>query len=83
MVIGWIALSAAFIALCSLALLYWRRFKEDFDPSHPVRALASLHAVRRRLQLALLRNEIKGDAARLRRQLDREILSVDEQDEES
>ncbi len=57
----------AFVVILAVALL---RLSDGY-PAHD--AAVQLHAIRQRLNVALFKLEVQRDAARLRRQLEREL----------
>lgn len=63
----------AVLVLLGIAILMWACLRAANTSSE---ADVQLHQVRRRLDVSLTRGEIKRDAMRLRRELDRELKEL-------
>jgi hypothetical protein len=63
----WLVLLLVVGALVAVVVLKERRPVEPLDPEEIVRAAVELHAIRRRLDVAWTKSELRQDSARLRR----------------
>jgi hypothetical protein len=49
----------------------------DADPQDTMNAAVELHAIRRRLDVAFVRSELRSSSAALRREIDADLLAAD------
>lgn len=66
------------LVLAFAALLAWLSRSDDSEPDDEAyRAVAELHYIRRRLDVARFKSEASADASRLRRELREELARAD------
>jgi hypothetical protein len=70
--IDWLIFVLMIAVPAVLVLLSERRRKREIDPT-TFRVIVGLHAIRRRMEVAQFRTELRQDAARLRRELRDEL----------
>lgn len=77
----WLILAALAVIVVVSLLLVKRREPpvnlEDFGAEEIVQAAAELHEISRRLEVAQVRHDLRGETHRLRRELDKELRAVE------